>query len=502
MTSADRAGVAGLIETVRGASDVLRSSTMRRALRQVTNDDAAALRSALLRLTAYMDDSISNPHLGSLFDREANDPLNALADAIAGVYGVAKTYPGTTGTTGLNTPAVMALAGDGQPIAVARDCHVSVVAGLCLSGAEPVYLVPPFDPARGVLLPPTVTEVALLLDQNPRVRAIVLTMPTYHGLMGDIAGIVAECRRRGVVVMVDEAHGPHFHFLRGLGFPCTAEEAGADVVTQSTHKVMSALNQASLLHFNNMALVRRYEECQSMGFQTTSFSYPLLLSLEQAIAHMIDDGARAWAGALALAERLSEGARRLPGVRVLDDGVIDGERVVGRDPTRVTLNVRDTGLTGYELSEALVRRGSVVEMATSDVVLFLVSPSVTAEQVDRTLGVLREVMGSAPGEPSHISLGAPPPFGERVLSPRRAVMAPARARVPRREAVGEISAETISAYPPGQAIIVAGERIRAESVRFLEDVVAAGGHLKRVQDDHFERIEIVRAAKARHLELA
>lgn len=486
-----------LIDGVCAASESLRSRQVRHALRTIADDDAAALRRAILRLTAYLDDSISNPHLGSLFNRTTCDPLNALADAVAEAYGVAKTYPGTTGTTGLNTPAVMTLAGEGEQIAVARDCHVSVIGALCLSGAEPVYLVPPFDARRGVLLPPTPAEVAALLDDHPRVRALVVTMPTYHGLMGDVLGIVHECHQRGVVVMVDAAHGPHFRFLRELGFPICAEDAGADLITQSTHKVLCALNQASLLHFNNTDLVCRYEELQAMGFQSTSFSYPLLLSIEQAIEHVTSIGPSQWSEALSLAERLRAGAQRMAGVFVLDDDVIDGTRVVGRDRTRVTLHVGATGVSGYEVSEALTQRGALVEMATEDVVLFLVSPSVSAEQIDTTLHDLEQLLSGRTPRSTRTNLGAPPPLPERVLSPRRAVMSTARERLPRHQAIGRICAETIGAYPPGQAILVAGERIDAESVAYLERVVATGGHLKRVQDDGFATIEVLREVKPR-----
>ena len=110
-----------LIDGVCAASEALRTRQVRHALRTIADEDAAALRRAILRLTAFIDDSISNPHLGSLFDRTARDPLNALADAVAEAYGVKKTYPGTTGTTGLNTPAVMTIAGEGEQIADDHD---------------------------------------------------------------------------------------------------------------------------------------------------------------------------------------------------------------------------------------------------------------------------------------------------------------------------------------------------------------------------------------------
>lgn len=484
----DEVDLRRVAETLRAAYATLRGRTALGAP-HLLDDEVAEVVAAILALAGSLDDSISNPHLGSLFDRTARDPLNTMADLIAKAYGVAKTYPGTTGTTGLNVPAVMTLAAEREVIAIARDCHVSVIGGLCLSGATPVYLEPPWDHERGVLLPPAPAEIAALLERNPGVRALVVTMPTYHGLMGDVAGIVRVCHRRGVRVMVDEAHGPHLRFLRQMGFSACAEDAGADVVTQSVHKVMSALNQASLLHFNDATLARRYEEMQALGFQSTSFSYPLLLSLERAVRQITEEGQESWRRALGVAERLREGARRLPGVTVLDDRVVDGRRVTGMDRTRVTLNVRGTGRSGYDVGNALTARGQFVEMATSDVVLFLVCPSVDEAQVDTTLRHLGEILTTAMPSVTRTVL---PPLPERVLTPRAAVMWLDRERVRPKDAIGRVSAETIGAYPPGQAIFVAGERISAEGVAWLQRVVDEGGHLKRVQDDHFASIEVLR----------
>lgn len=480
------------IGSLRAAWEALVSPDSGVGLCRVSVKDATDLRQAILRVLAFLDDSISNPRLGSIFDRTGVDPLNAMLANIAAAYDVDETIAGTTGTTGLNVPAVMTLAHEGQRIAVGRDCHVSVIGGLCLSGAEPVYLVPPFDVDAGVLLPPSRADVARLLDAHPDLRAIVLTMPTYHGLMGDVAGIVDECHARGVLVMVDGAHGPHFHFLRSLGFPRPAEDAGADLVTQSTHKVLSALNQASLLHFNNAALVPRYEECQALGFQSTSFSYPILLSIEHAIGQMVTDGVVRWAGVVEQARRLRRGASRIRGLRVLDEGILDRERVVGLDPTRVTLNVRGTGVNGYEIADRLHRDyGLLVEMATPDVVLFLLSPSVTAAMVDATIEALADVLGDAPSTECPGDVFVPPTLPARVLTPRQALLAP-RERVPRAQALGRVSGETIGCYPPGQAVFVAGERITHEGVDYLTRAVEAGGHLKRVQDDHFQTIDVVR----------
>ncbi len=476
-------------------------SLLRRAKQMLASAPASALRTSeleggtdvvrdVLAVAAFLDDSVSNPTLGTIFDRRAETPLNTMLTALAEAYGVEATFAGTTGTTGLNVPAVMSLAAEGRTLVVDRSCHVSVDAGVCLAGARPSYVVPAFDGARGVLLPPTADEVATSLDANRDATGVVITAPTYFGLMPDVRRIVEVCHRRGVPILIDEAHGPHFRFLETVGFPEAAEATGADIVTQSTHKMMSALNQGSLVHFNNRALASRYEAWQHAGFQSTSFSYPILLSIEYAVGQMVQRGASLWAGAVQLARRLRDGAAGIRGVKPLNESVVDGRRVRAIDPTRVTLNIVETGLSGYEVEAHLLAQDIVVEMATTDVVLFLVSPSTTREHIERTLWSLRRTLGDAT---RGIRQRAPsvPRLPELVLTPRDASCRRTHTRVQVADAVGRVSAETVSCYPPGQAILVAGERVTDEVVAYLRATTAMGGHLKRARDDGFQTIDVV-----------
>ena len=300
-----------------------------------------------------------------------------------------------------------------------------------------------------------------------------------------------ECRVRGVVLMVDEAHGPHFRFLRRLGFPLSAEEAGADLVTQSTHKVLAALNQGSLLHLNNFSLIRRYEESQALGPVSTSFSYLILMSIEHAVHQIVTRGEEMWGKAVASPAGYGPRPRRSPASSSRRADRRRASRDPSRDRPRSDAGYPQrpgSGLSGNEVAHHLLEQGDLVELATPDVVLFLVSPGVNEAQVEGTLRALRDLKRRKPsGEPPFL----PPPLPPQVLTPRQAIMCSARVRLPLRDAIGEVSAETIGCYPPGQAILVAGERVTEEAVRYLKRAVEAGGHLKRVQDDNFQTIEVL-----------
>lgn len=472
------------------AARFLRSPAALQEAATMEPEDAGALVASLLQLAGYLDDSVSTDPLGSLFDRTTASPVNHMRAAIAAAYRVPDVMLGTTGTSALNAAVMMTLGREGHPILVGRDSHVSINAGVVQSGARPLYYAPPFHDDAGVLLPAHPADIEPILDAHRDITSVVITYPTYHGLAGDLDGIVSLCHGRGVRVFVDEAHGPHLAFLRELGFPLAAEAIGADVVTQSTHKVLSALNQASLVLFNDPDLLPRYEECQAFAYQSTSFSYLLLASLEFAIHQMQDRGVDLWRGAVERADALRERAARIEGVRPMGREIIDNQRVLGLDPTRVTLDVRGTGLTGYQVSDALSQHGIVTELASPDVVLFLFSPAVPDDAVDRIGNAIENIAAGRRAPVTRAPL-VPPRVPEQVLTPREAYNRHLRVRLPREQAIGRISAETIGAYPPGQAVIVAGERITAEAVDYLVRVVAEGGHLKRVADDHFRTIQVI-----------
>lgn len=479
-----------VIAQIHASAAELRSEEVGEALQWVSESVANELRGGVLSISGTLDDSVSNKDLGTLFDLRSPSPLNAMRANLARAYGVMESVPGTNGTTALNVPAVMTLAREGEEIGICRDAHISAPAGIVLSGARPVYIQPVYDEELGVLLPPTASEVDVFLQTHPRVKSLWLTLPTYHGVQGDIDGIVQVSRRHGVRIAIDEAHGPHLKHLRDLNFPRSAEAACADLITQSTHKVMSALNQGSIIHFNDSELLRRYEEMQSMGFVSTSFSFLILASIEHAVNQMVACGTEIWAPAVRLARRLREEAGAMPGIRVLDESAIDGVRVTGIDPTRVTLNVVGTGLSGFAIEERIYRMGGVTEMATPEVVLFLVSPGISKAQIDGTVEALRYALQDAPGCGRALPF-TPPPIPRQALTPRQATMHSRRERVSVREAIGRVSGETICCYPPGQAIVVAGEVISQEAVEYLSHAVRAGAHLKRVRDDNFKTWEVV-----------
>lgn len=486
--------IAKAIDTQARVNNLFGSPSMAQALRNLPQDRQsceARLFEEMLFPILQLDDSISNSLLGNIFDPWSDSPVSDSFREFARLYGSKFAFVSCNGTTSLNVAAGMSLASENKPLIVGRDAHVSVIAALVLSGAKPVFVQPEYDSDSGVLLPVSPRRIETALRANTDVKGVIVTLPTYHGLQGDIGKIVSICRSRKVPIMCDEAHGPHYRWLRNLGFPQSAESAGADIITQSVHKVLpGALSQGSLALFNDERLYRGFCRASSLGFQSTSFSFVIYMSVESAIERIRNKGKTEWMGVVHIADHFRRRAARLPGVRIPDEKLSDRSLVFGIDPARVTLNVRSTGLTGFEIAEKLEQAGHIPEMASPDVLLFLISPSKTHAQIDAVLDSLERILEESP--PGAVPPPfEPPPLPEQIMTPKEAMTAKRIKRVPVEQAEGQICAETIGCYPPGTAILVAGERVSKEALDYLKGATAAGAHLKRVFDDHFQTIEIV-----------
>lgn len=450
------------------------------------NDHDTAVR--LLRGAFLLDHSVSVTQLGSLFDRHGDTPVQQLKRNIAEAYGVAWSFPATCGTSPLNVLALLAVAPPGSAVAVNRDCHVSVHAALVHGGYRPVYFRPPIHPETGLPLGPAARDVEALLEEHRDVRCVVLTYPNYFGIAGECGSIVDAAHRRGLPVIVDAAHGAPLHFCSGL--PAAAEDLGADIVLQSTHKSMGALSQGSVVLFKtDRFLDRFYDAVAHLGLISTSFSYPTLSSIELAVARHQLAGQETWQDAIEQAERFRVRVAQIDGITTFSTDAATLPGFCDLDRTRVTLDVSRTGLTGYEFEKQLAASQVYAEMSTNQHVLLLFTPGTRPEDSNYLLSAIERAAEAGDGTRRTIRL-EPPALPALRITPREAYYARKRT-VETDDAVGEISAETIAPYPPGSAVVVAGEALDAATIEYLRLVRSSGAVLYGASDPELRRIRVV-----------
>ena len=366
------------------------------------------------------------------------------------------------GSSGALLTAMRICGKHGDTFLMARNCHKSVYHGCVAFGLRPFYLYPQWREQDGISGEITAESVEEGLRMHPESAFVLITSPTYDGVVSDIAAIADLCHARGIPLVVDEAHGAHFPFHEM--FPESAVGLGADIVVQSIHKTLPCLTQVSALHLGRSAAefgitARRMKECINL-LQTTSPSYVLMASAAECFRVLEERGEELFAAYAARLSDFYEKCKDLKRVRVLP-----AEKE--RDPGKILISLKGTNLTGREATIYLRERYHLeTEMDAGDLVLALTSVADTQEGFDRLLaavhGLDREVRLTGDTDTS-IRL----PMAETVIWPEEAwqVSETESEWVPREELSGRVSLEFVYLYPPGIPILAPGERV-------TEDVLA------------------------------
>ena len=212
---------------------------------------------------------------------DAHDVLRETSDIASQLYGSGKAFLLINGSTAGVLAAIGALTRRGGKILMARNCHMSVYNAVALFGLLPAYIMPEIDGSSGIFSGILPSEVEIALKDDPGIELVVITSPTYEGVVSDVREIARITHARGVPLFVDCAHGAHFGF--SPAFPESPVSAGADAVVMSLHKTLPALTQCSLLHVSG-GLADAGEAARLVNvFQTSSPSYILLSSIDRCL---------------------------------------------------------------------------------------------------------------------------------------------------------------------------------------------------------------------------
>jgi arginine/lysine/ornithine decarboxylase len=437
------------------------------------------------------------PELDNLFA-----PQGAIASAqelAAKTYGVAETRFLVNGSTSGIIGAILATCGPGEKIILPRNIHQSVISGLILSGAIPIFISPEYDPEWDLAYSISTSSLVAALAAHPDAKAVMIVNPTYHGVCGDILEIAKITHQHGIPLLVDEAHGPHFAFHGDL--PIAATSAGADLTVQSTHKVLGAMTQASMLHIQGDLIDRDRLNLALQMVQSSSPSYLLLASLDAARRLMAIAGQELMGKTLALAATARANIATIPGLKVFHGPTLPSPGFSRLDPTRLTVKVTDLGLTGYQADKILHQQlGVTAELPGLQHLTFIISLGNTAADIDRLVAGFSH-LSHLPVSPQGKggwggSMLSPEGSGGSTvhpvspLTPREAFFA-AKETLPIEATVGRISAELVCPYPPGIPVLIPGEAIAQNSLEFLQKILANGGTITGCSQPDLTTLKVV-----------
>ncbi|HEY9764993.1 MAG TPA: aminotransferase class I/II-fold pyridoxal phosphate-dependent enzyme [Chroococcales cyanobacterium] len=402
---------------------------------------------------------------------DLHHPTGVLAEAqtlAAATFGADLSFFLVNGSTVGNQAMVMAACPPGRKILLPRNAHHSVLSGIILSGAIPVYLEPVWDPLLGAAQNLEVDTVAEALRNHPDAAAVLILHPTYWGCVSDLEKIASLVHQFGKILLVDEAHGAHFSFHPEL--PMSALEAGADLVVQSTHKTLGSLTQSSMLHRKGEKIPLERLQKTLRLLQSSSPSYLLMASLDLARQQMAREGAGKINGLLEMIRWTKERLEGIPGIspHFFPD-------CFAQDPTKFVLDFE--GISGEDVLDLLHEQGLDLELSSQNSVLALCSIGNEFSDFERLLAALGTISEIREGEKKFFSV--PPPLPDLALSPREAFFAESEV-FSLDSCLGRICAEAIAPSPPGIPVLVPGERISREVLDFLASLPGEFGGKIRV----------------------
>ena len=382
------------------------------------------------------------PETGNLY--EAGEPFDSAQALWAELFGFDQCQFLTGGSTmGVHTGLALCCRPGGK-ILMDRGCHRSAFNALALLDLEPVWLERSWLSSENLPGPISPENVERALEQDPEIKTVCITTPTYAGVLSNVGVISRIVHRHGGTLFVDGAHGAHLPFLGLEPF------WGADAVVVSAHKTLPAMGQSALLFASGFDpdLTRRTASI----FGTSSPSYPIMASLDVVRDWMVNWGAEKYQRVAVRTARLRQ---KFPS---LSDRPYRGFSL---DPTRFVLKVKN----GPAFVQALRQHGYIPEMEDGGHVVFICAAQDSAGDFDRLERVLEELrgqMGDCPPVPA-------PPIPKRVISPRQALFAFSRARS-LEDCEGEIAACQIAPYPPGVPVLAPGEQISKKELAYLRRI--------------------------------
>ena len=419
----------------------------------------------------------------------------------AEVYHADETHYLINGSTVGLLCAVLGCTKRGDRIIMSRNCHKSVYNAVFINELRPVYIYPELlssgDEGEGDLNGPiTPEQVEHLLMVNDDVAAVVITSPTYDGIVSDVEGIARCTHKRGIPLILDEAHGAHFGFHEY--FPKNGNEYGADVVIHSLHKTLPSLTQTALLHINGTIADREKIRMYLDILQSSSPSYILMASLDECIRLLEEKGNTLFERYVYLLRDTRERLKGMEHLKIWECADYDRSKILISTPN-VTENQKEIKkYTGKQLYNELKEKYFLqLEMAAPNYGIVMTSPGDTEEGMKRLVTALNEIDGklakyrknelcNSKNEGMEITSC----INEQVYSSGEIYKLTKKKRsVEFSSCAGFVSLEYAYVYPPGIPLIVPGERISERTVRQIMTYLNTGFEIRGTKGK--DNIEVI-----------
>lgn len=450
--------------------------------------------------------NFANPYQIDITEIEAFDSLYYAEDLLRDsqkrlqkIYNSKRSYYLINGSTGGILSAIGASVKTGDEIIIARNCHKSVYNAVKLFQLKTHYIYPQFMECgiQGKIVPEQLEDV---LKEHKNIKLVVITSPTYDGIVSDIKKIADIAHRYDATLIVDEAHGAHFSL--SSYFPESSVSLGADLVIHSLHKTLPSFTQTAALHVaGDRADILGLEEMMSI-FQSSSPSYLLMAGIDRCIGIIERSGKQLFDKYEKNLKRFYEIGKNLKHLHVLTEKDYEAYDVPAVDHGKILIRTCHPKVNGVQLYDLLLNKYHLqMEMSSAQYVLAMTSIMDTQEgfdrlfwallEIDRDLELMCDLVEVCDDYRNNNQLGK---FLERVYEKREKVMEISDTEHYNIEetllqsSVGKISAEYIYLYPPGVPMIVPGEKISDHLIEVIGKCRNLGLHLQGFRDRQCQKI--------------
>ncbi|MFP4456146.1 MAG: aminotransferase class I/II-fold pyridoxal phosphate-dependent enzyme [Clostridia bacterium] len=395
----------------------------------------------LLDINLFEWDITEIEGVGNLFVE--NGPIYQSEMITSEIYDSQRTLFFTQGSTSAIQTAFLAVRSLSKKILVPRNAHVSVINAIIISGLEPIWYSAKIN-SQGLYLPFDADKILLMLDKHSDIQLVFIQSPTYEGSVGELEKLSEKCKDRGVLLIVDEAHGAHLILSEKL--PISACEVKSDIVIQSPHKTLPALTGSAYLHIYNKKLINKCLEARKI-IHSTSPSFLSLASLDSLNSYLKENGKDLYQKLKIISDQICKA--------VLDRKNCElAYTSENNDFTKIPIFFK---ANRQKVSNILMEYGIIIEKWSGSVALILLTPEITKDEYNLIIQALDKIDELEKELTCKTEF-----FTEKLpkvnMSAREAYFSEAEL-IKIEEASGRICARTIMIIPPGIPLLIPGEEI-------------------------------------------
>lgn len=424
-------------------------------------------------------DGFDNLHHASGILKESMEEASKL-------FGSKQTYYSVNGSSGGILASIRALTRFGDKVIVARNSHKSVYNAIELMGLRPIYILPSIDEESGIFNSINPLQVESLIKENLDTSLVVITSPSYEGIISDIKSISEICHKYNIPLMVDEAHGSHLYLEDK-----SALQQGGDIVVNSLHKTLPSLTQTAVVNIKGKIVDSDKVERELSVFETSSPSYILLSSIDSCIRFMKEKGEYFYKNYNENLKIFSEKLKLLRNLKVICHGnnkLENHEGFYDFDYGKIVISTSNVDLTGTELMNILRNKYKIeCEMAYTNYCLAMTTLFDDKKSLNRLANALLQIDKTLTFFKKKLKYDYQLPslkFSPLEIRDKK------KAQVDLEDSLSKISCEYVWVYPPGIPILVPGEVINKEVINQVKKLNESGLEINSTFKDLPNKITI------------